>query len=122
MAENSEQGNVNEPEEIASEDVVGGQETPTARQLDREQAIVDEPVAESEQRAGEATAMAGPARGGEEDLEYIEETAREKPAIPGMDLEVDIVREGEDLLGGRPRYSEDDEYDVEEEPVAEGEE
>jgi len=33
MAENSEQGNVNEPEEIAAEDAVGAQETPTERQL-----------------------------------------------------------------------------------------
>ena len=54
MAESND--NVNEqpeqPEEIASEDVVGGQETPSADALDREQAIVDEPVAESEQHRG----------------------------------------------------------------------
>jgi small subunit ribosomal protein S9 len=113
MAENEgEQGQVNEPEEIAAEDAVGAQETPTERQLEREQAIVDEPVAESEQRAGEATSMAGPATGDEEeDVEYVEETPREKPAIPGMDLEVDIVREGEEALGDRPRYSEDEDYE-----------
>ncbi len=109
-----------QPEEIASEDVVGGQETPSADALDREQAIVDEPVAESEQRAAAETSITG--SGDAEDLEYIEETPREKPAIPGMDLEVDIVREGEDLVGGRPRYSEDDDYGDDEEPVAEGEE
>src|SRR4051794_22098346 len=129
MAENSEQGNVNEPEEIAAEDAVGAQETPTERQLDREQAIVDEPVAESEQRIGEATSMAGPASGApaedeEEDLEYVEETPREKPAIPGMDLEVDIVREGEEALAARSRYSEELDYEdvaeeEEEEPLAE---
>jgi small subunit ribosomal protein S9 len=114
MAENEgEQGQVNEPEEIAAEDAVGAQESPTERQLEREQAIVDEPVAESEQRAAEATSMAGPATGGEEedDVEYVEETPREKPAIPGMDLEVDIVREGEEALGDRPRYSEDEDYE-----------
>jgi len=123
MAENEgEQGQVNEPEELAAEDVVGGQETPTERQLEREQAIVDEPVAESEQRAGEATSMAGPATGDEEeDVEYVEETPREKPAIPGMDLEVDIVREGEEALGDRPRYLEDEDYeDVE--PTGEADE
>jgi small subunit ribosomal protein S9 len=38
----------------------------------------------------------------------VPETPRVKPAIPGMDLEVDIVREGEEALGGRPRYSEDE--------------
>jgi len=115
VAENdSGQGEVNEPEEIAAEDAVGAQETPTERQLEREQAIVDEPVAESEQRIGEATAMAGGRPAEEEDLEYVEETPRQKPAIPGMDLEVDIVREGEEALGARPRYSEDEDY---EEPV-----
>jgi small subunit ribosomal protein S9 len=113
MAENEgEQGQVNEPEEIASEDAVGAQETPTPRQLDREQAIVDEPVAESEQRAAEATSMAqGRRQDEEEDLEYVEERPREKPAIPGMDLEVDIVPEGEEALGARPRYSEDEDYE-----------
>src|SRR5688500_3169696 len=49
-----------EPDELAAEDAVGAQEQPTERQLDREQAIADEPVAESEQRAVEATAPAGP--------------------------------------------------------------
>src|SRR6185295_14774923 len=34
----------------------------------------------------------------EEDVEYVEETPRVKPEIPGMDLEVDIVREGDELL------------------------
>ena len=42
MAENEgEQGQVNEPEEIAAEDAVGAQETPTERQQEREQAIVE---------------------------------------------------------------------------------
>jgi len=121
MAESND--NVNEqpeqPEEIASEDVVGGQETPTGDALDREQAIVDEPVAESEQILGEQTSLA--TGGGDQDLEYIEEKPREKPAIPGMDLEVDIVREGDEALGGRPRYSEDepDEEEVEGEQAEE---
>ncbi len=119
-----------EPQEIAAEDAVGAQETPTERQQEREQAIVDEPVAESEQRAAEATQPAGPEAaaadetapaepGEDEDLE--EELApREKPAIPGMDLEVDIVREGED---GERRGEEGYEYEEEPaEPVAEREE
>jgi small subunit ribosomal protein S9 len=121
MAE-EKQGDVGEPEELASEDVVGGQETPTPRQRDREQAIADEPVAESEQRAAEATepTPAGSPSGGpadrptagptpavedEDDVEYVEETPRVKPEIPGMDLEVDIVREGEEAL----REDEEDE-------------
>jgi small subunit ribosomal protein S9 len=114
MAENQgEQGQVNEPEEIAAEDAVGSQETPTERQQQREQAIVDEPVAESEQRIAEATAASAPPSRGddEEDVEYVEEGPREKPAIPGMDLEVDIVPEGEEALGARPSYLEDDDYE-----------
>ena len=127
MAESNDE-NVNEqppaqpePEEIASEDVVGAQETPGPDALDREQAIVGEPVAESERIAAEETSITG--GGVDEDLEYIEETPREKPAIPGMDLEVDIVREGEGLLGGeRQRYSEDDDYIDDEEPSDEEQE
>jgi small subunit ribosomal protein S9 len=143
MSESSEQGNVNEPDEIAAEDAVGGQETPTPRQQAREEAIADEPVAESEQRNAEATQAAGPeAAVGDESLaaeppsptgtpdgvvvegdevvleEDVEETPRVKPAIPGADLEVDIVREGEDALrAGQPRYSEDEAYDEDGEPV-----
>jgi small subunit ribosomal protein S9 len=133
--ENSEQGNVNEPEEIAAEDAVGAQETPTERQQDREQAIADEPVAESEQRVAEAAAPAsaednvgtdevdveGDEVLSEEDLQEIEAPPREKPAIPGMDLEVDIVREGEEALRReREAAYEYGEYDEEEptEPAA----
>jgi small subunit ribosomal protein S9 len=127
MAESND--NVNEqpepPEEIASEDVVGAQETPSADQLDREQAIVDEPVAESEQILAEETSItATPAdvEDNAEELEYVEEdeTPRVKPAIPGMDLEVDIVREGEDAAG-RSRYSED-EPDEDDDSTPDGEE
>src|SRR4051794_20711440 len=107
----SEQGEVNEPEELAAESTVGDQETPTERQQEREQAIVDEPVAESEQRIAEAAAPAGPeaspadetapaeppsAADGDEDEEPA--APRVKPEIPGMDLEPDIVLEGEDAL------------------------
>src|SRR3954447_21108979 len=105
----SEQGEVDEPEEIAAERSVGEQETPTERQQEREQAIVDEPVAESEQRIAEAAAPAGPeaspadetapaeppsAVEGDE-VEEEPETPRVKPEIPGMDLEPDIVLEGD---------------------------
>src|SRR5215207_7377326 len=120
MAEDK-QGEVNQPEEIAAEDATGAQEQPTERQLDREQAIADEPVAESEQRAAEATEPAGPEAAaadetadaeppaaGEDDETGEEPAPRVKPAIPGADLEVDIVREGEDALRDDP-YAEYDE-------------
>jgi small subunit ribosomal protein S9 len=114
------QGEVDEPEEIAAEDAVGAQETPTPRQQAREEAIADEPVAESEQRIAEATGLAGgeaapgsgapsadepperptagPVPAVEDEDDYVEEAPRVKPEIPGMDLEVDIVREGEEAL------------------------
>src|SRR3954451_4411624 len=121
----SEQGEVNEPEEIAAETSVGEQETPTERQLEREQAIADEPVAESEQRIAEAAAPAGPEASPADEtapadpptagpVPAIEdeaaaeeadepETPRVKPEIPGMDLEPDIILEGEEGSG----YDED---------------
>src|SRR3954454_21161368 len=121
----SEQGEVNEPEELAAESSVGEQETPTERQLEREQAIVDEPVAESEQRIAEAAAPAGPEASpadesapadpptagpvpAVEDAEGDDEpaTPRVKPEIPGMDLEPDIILESGD---DGPRYDEDGE-------------
>jgi small subunit ribosomal protein S9 len=111
----SEQGEVNEPEELAAESSVGEQETPTERQQEREQAIADEPVAESEQRIAEAAAPAGPEASpadesapaeppSAEDDEDDEEpaTPRVKPEIPGMDLEPDII-----LEGGEEGYRED---------------
>ena len=119
MTDEEKQGDVGEPEEVAAEDAVGAQETPTERQQEREQAIADEPVAESEQRIAEAAAPqeapAEPAE--EEDVEYVEEAPRVKPEIPGMDLEVDIVREGEEAL----REDEEDEYGEAEGDVAEEE-
>jgi len=125
MAESNDNVNeTTEPEEISSEDVVGGQETPSADALDREQAIVDETPGESEIIAAEETSItnaAEKAADGDDELEYVEEdeTPRVKPAIPGMDLEVDIVREGEE---SRTRYSEDEDPDAEEQTDSEGEE
>jgi small subunit ribosomal protein S9 len=103
----SEQGEVNEPEELAAESTVGAQETPTERQQEREQAIVDEPVAESEQRIAEAAAPAGPeaspsAEDADEEEDEEPAAPRVKPEIPGMDLEPDIV-----LEGGEEGYRED---------------
>ena len=128
----SKQGEVNEPEEIAAEDSVGAQETPTERQQERERAIADEPVAESEQRAAEAAAPSEPPSRDEpeaeetvvegdevltdEDLEEDEEepTPRVKPEIPGAELEPDIVREGEEALRLDEEGYEDDELSTEE--------
>jgi small subunit ribosomal protein S9 len=109
--------NREEPEETTPEASEEQQEqaAETERQLDPEQRIVDEPVAESEELAAEETqvestgeAVAEAPAGTAEDAEEAEEdeeepTPRVKPLIPGADLEVDIVREGEDAL----RHSDD---------------
>jgi small subunit ribosomal protein S9 len=112
----SEQGEVNEPEEIAAEDAVGAAETPTERQQEREQAIVDEPVAESEEEAtrsgagGEATTEGSPSRDEPVEDEAVAETPRVKPEIPGMDLEPDILSSEETSAIS---YSEDEDPDFE---------
>ncbi len=109
----SEQGAVSEPERIATEDAVGAQEQPTERQQQREQAIVDEPVAESEQRIAEATGLPtadSPTTAADPDEDADDETPRVKPEIPGADLTPDIVLEGDDPLGrGETEYDEDGE-------------
>jgi small subunit ribosomal protein S9 len=138
MAEDkkTEQGEVEEPQAIAAEDAAGAQEQPDEAQQEREQAIAGEPAAEpaaaaaeeapAEAPAAEAPAAEAPAADepaadaadGDEDAEDEAPAPRVKPAIPGADLEVDIVREGEDALGGRSAYDEDGE---DEEGTAEGE-
>jgi small subunit ribosomal protein S9 len=118
MAENhkpsdSEQGSISEPEPIAAEDAVGSHEQPTERQQAREQAIVDEPVAESEQRIAEATGLPtadSPTTDADADEGSEDATPRAKPEIPGADLTPDIVLEGDDPLGrGETEYDEDGE-------------
>jgi small subunit ribosomal protein S9 len=83
------QGRTDEPEEAPAADTqptssAGTGDTPPAAETP------PEPAAEA------------PA----ENEEYVEETPRVKPEIPGMDLEVDIVREGEEGF----REDQEDEY------------
>jgi small subunit ribosomal protein S9 len=98
MAEDkkTEQGEVEQPETIAAEDAVGAQEQPSEAQREREQALVEEPAA-AEEPAPAPAAAAEPDDADEGDADE-EPTPRVKPAIPGADLEVDIVEEGADPL------------------------
>jgi small subunit ribosomal protein S9 len=88
--------------------------------------VAEEPAAPaSDEPAADPVAEADTA---DEDDHEEEATPREKPAIPGMDLEVDIVREGETPLRGEgSEYDEDaedgadsdsDEDDVASQPIA----
>ena len=64
------------------------EETPAA-QAPEETPAAEEPVADASEDGGE---------------EFVEEAPRVKPEIPGMDLEVDIVREGEEALREEDEY------------------
>jgi small subunit ribosomal protein S9 len=98
-------------------------------QLQAAGGIPDEPIVEADVESIEPADEPAPAPAAEgdaapaadaedaDDEEYVEPTPREKPAIPGADLEVDIVLDSED----RPSWSEDEDPDAEE-PVAEVEE
>jgi small subunit ribosomal protein S9 len=99
MAEDNknDQGEVEEPQASAGEEAPRPEEQPTAPA----EAAADEVEVE-----GDAVVT-------DEDLEEeVEERPRVKPAIPGADLEVDIVREGEEALRGGLEYDEDAEEDV----------
>src|SRR5919108_3386652 len=108
MSEDKTQGH--EPDSAPIEGEEPTAEAPAEEQPAAEQAPAEEP-----------TATAGDSAPIEEDLDEDEEpTPRVKPLIPGADLEVDIVREGEEALRGENLYGE---YDEEAGPeAAEGEE
>ena len=93
------------------------EETPTAEETPEEPAAAAEAEEAAEEQAAEEQPAAEETRRGAGDPprptrpttdEGEEEpTPREKPLIPGADLEVDIVREGEAALRGESEYDED---------------
>jgi small subunit ribosomal protein S9 len=66
--------------------------------------VAETPAEPAAETPAEPVAQSADAEG-DDDEEFVEETPREKPAIPGMDLEVDIVLEGEG--GSADPYAED---------------
>ena len=102
----------------AEETPAAPEETPTAQEAPADEATPQgDPVA--------AAADATPAASRDEDLEedYVDETPRVKPEIPGIDLEVDIVEEGADpLLRGEGEDAEEatagDSEEIADEPIA----
>jgi len=102
----------------AAEETPAAEATPTAQEAPADDAAPQgDPVA--------AAADATPATSGDEDLEedYVDETPRVKPEIPGIDLEVDIVEEGADpLLRGEGEDAEEatagDSEEIADEPIA----
>jgi small subunit ribosomal protein S9 len=102
MADDTPRDDEQQPEEAPVE------ETPAAEEPATEEPAApaeEAPVAEEAAPAAEEAAPAAvPADAEEVEDEYIEETPREKPAIPGADLEVDIVFDSEEQ---RSPYDED---------------
>ncbi len=103
MSEDKTQGQ--EPEEQPEHTADEAPVTETPAPADEAHAAAEEPTAAA---ADEPPAAAAGAL--EEDVEDDEAPApRQKPLIPGADLEVDIVREGEEALRGENLYGEYDE-------------
>jgi small subunit ribosomal protein S9 len=104
---------------------VEAEETPAAEEAPAPVAEADEadeaPAEEAPAEAGGRDPISDAAEQVEEELEEDEEPAapRVKPAIPGADLEVDIVVDGDDRAGRV--WSEDEDPDGEE-PEASGDE
>ncbi len=97
-----------DPEAPVAQDATAGVEAQDAVETaPAEQAA--EPVAEASDAASEAPAHEEPQAGAaseelEEDEDEEEPAPREKPAVPGAHLEVDIVPEGVDPLGRGDSY------------------
>jgi small subunit ribosomal protein S9 len=107
---NGEQTPESEAVEQASSESTQEAEAPVAEQPaseteTQEPAVAAEPVAAEEPPAAEEPAPAVAAEAVADDEDEDEEPApREKPAVPGAHLEVDIVPEGADPLGRSEGY------------------
>jgi small subunit ribosomal protein S9 len=102
-------------EETPAAEAEKAAEATPAAEAPAEEAPAEEAPAEeapAEEAPAEEAPAEEPAPAAEADDEVEEPAApREKPLIPGADLEVDIVREGEAALRGEGTgYDEDDEY------------
>jgi len=94
----------------AAEDTPAAEETPAADETPAVEAPVAEESPAAETRVAEDTPAAESDASDEDgDEEFVEETPRVKPEIPGMDLEVDIVREGDEALREDDEFGEGDE-------------
>ena len=89
------------PEEVpAVEETPAAEETPAVEETPAAEPVAEEPVAEEVPAEEPSAEEAKPAA---------------KPAIPGMDLELDLVEEGSDPLNEKPEN--DDPYALSEEPA-----
>jgi small subunit ribosomal protein S9 len=99
------------PEPTPEETPAAAEEAPEAApETEAAPAAAESGDAAEAPQAEAPAAPAAAAEGGDDTADEAPATPRVKPAIPGADLEVDIVLDGED----RPRYSEDEDPDGEE--------
>jgi small subunit ribosomal protein S9 len=111
MAEDDKTPEQDEVEETTAQETPAtpAEETPETPEAAEAEAEVEAPEETPVAAAPDEVVVEGDAVVTDEDLEEDEDedepAPRVKPAIPGADLEVDIVREGEDAL--RSEYDED---------------
>jgi small subunit ribosomal protein S9 len=101
MADDTPRDDEQQPEEAPVEETPAAEEAPVAEEA---AAPAEEAAAPAEEPAPAAEPVADAAGAEVVEDEYIEETLREKPAIPGADLEVDIVFDSDEQ---RSPYDED---------------
>jgi small subunit ribosomal protein S9 len=108
-----EQDAVEEPQETAADEQPTAEATPeepAAEAPEAEEPVAEEPAVEEPVAEAPEVEVEGDAILTEEQLDdEVDQRPRVKPEIPGADLEVDIVREGEEALRGQSPYDEDDE-------------
>jgi small subunit ribosomal protein S9 len=109
-----------EPAEAPAAEAEAPAHEPAEAPAAEAEAPAEEP-AEAPAAEGEEAAVKGDA-GATDDIEELEERPRVKPEIPGADLEVDIVREGDERFRGESRWDEELEEEPSGEAVAEAEE
>ena len=105
-----------EPEEAPSEAPAAEADAAAQDAPAEEDAAAEEAPVEGDAAPEEAPAEAAADEGDDDDEEPA--APREKPAIPGMDLEVDLVGEGEDPLSRGAYGDEEDLYEAAEEQLA----
>jgi small subunit ribosomal protein S9 len=111
MSDDTPRDDEQQPEEGAVEETPAAEAGAHAAEGGGSQA--EEPAPAEEQPAAGEDLVVEAEEVDDEYLEEVEQKPREKPAIPGADLEVDLVFEGEDQ---RSQYDEDS---SDEEPAAE---
>jgi small subunit ribosomal protein S9 len=118
MAEDEKGPETPQTDEETTPEAAAEESQPVAKTPQADAETTPEAEAEAPQPAAEVE-VEGDEVVTEEELEdEVEATPRVKPEIPGADLEVDIVREGDEVHRGESRWSEEGD----EEAVAEAEE